>query len=158
MTITLEAVGTAGTRSLNHQARIEVVELRALSALPISAVTATVPADPVTLPLAVTKLTCLIEVDRAHSGGKVKALPKWTFDTITARETAFDAAVSGVTPLVEDPVSIAPPTDAAVTRILIINVPPGATGFQLELTETGTDAAQPSIVGVNLTGVSDGLR
>lgn len=130
--------------------RIALTAVRASSALPSAGAVATTAA--LSIPLGCEGITFRFSVTRAHVGGKVKALPVWTFDTVTAPETALDAEDGDSTlPLIENPISITPGA-TATTRSVSLVVPYGATSVQLQIYEIGSDLAQPSTVSVHATG------
>ena len=134
--------------------RIVLDALFALAELPTAGSETTLPADPFVIPLGVEQLTILLDVQRsAGVAGKVYALPIWSFGSKSAPQTALDAEDSDSTlPLIDDAVSVTPPSNALVTRPIIVDVPPGATGLRLRLKEIGADLSNPSSVGASVTG------
>jgi len=148
---TVSGVGAdSAIRALQAPGRIPLVAVRAAAALPAAGAVATTTA--LSIPLGCEGVTFRFTATRAHAGGKVKALPVWTFDTVTAPETALDAEDGdGTLPLIENPISITPGA-AETTRSVSLEVPFGATSVQLQLYEIGSDLAQPTTVGVHATG------
>jgi hypothetical protein len=134
--------------------RIELVELAELTELEVAGAASLLPAEPYEIPLGAEKLTTILEVQRATGvAGKVYALPIWTFGAKSAPQSALDAVDSDDTlPLIDDAVSVTPPTNALVTRPVVLDVPPGATGLQWRLKEIGADLDSPSSVALYVTG------